>query len=126
MRVLNCSGEGTNSGVIAGINWVTENHGPSEPAVANMSLGGGASSALDRALRNSIADGVTYAVAAGNENANTCNVSPARVAEAITVGATTRDDARASYSNYGACLDVFARARASSRRGTRATRWQRH
>lgn len=106
VRVLNCSGSGTNSQVIAGIDWVTSNH--SSPAVANMSLGGGASTALDNAVNNSINSGVTYAIAAGNDNANACNYSPARVANAITVGATTSSDARASYSNYGTCLDIFA------------------
>jgi subtilisin family serine protease len=106
VRVLNCSGSGTNSGVIAGVDWVTANH--VKPAVANMSLGGGASSALDTAVRNSIAAGVTYAVAAGNSNANAGNYSPARVGEAITVGATTSTDARASYSNYGSVVDIFA------------------
>jgi subtilisin family serine protease len=106
VRVLNCSGSGSNSGVIAGVNWVTSHH--SGPSVANMSLGGGASSALDTAVANSIASGVTYAIAAGNSNANACSYSPARVAAAITVGATTSTDARASYSNYGTCLDLFA------------------
>jgi subtilisin family serine protease len=106
VRVLNCSGSGTNAGVIAGVNWVTQN--AQKPAVANMSLGGGASSALDNAVANSIGSGVTYALAAGNSRANACNSSPARVAAAITVGATTNTDARASYSNYGTCLDVFA------------------
>jgi subtilisin family serine protease len=92
--------------VVAGINWVTSN--AIRPAVANMSLGGGASSSIDTAVRNSVASGVTYAVAAGNSSANACNYSPARVAEALTVGATTSTDARASYSNYGTCLDLFA------------------
>ena len=77
VRVLSCSGSGSNSGVIAGVNWVTNNH--VDPAVANMSLGGGASTALDTAVRNSIAAGVTYAVAAGNSNQNAANSSPARV-----------------------------------------------
>jgi subtilisin family serine protease len=108
VRVLNCRGSGTTSGVVAGIDWVTLNHTGNNPAVANMSLGGGASTAIDTAVKNSIADGVTYALAAGNENTNACNRSPARVAEGITVGATTSTDARASYSNYGACLDLFA------------------
>jgi subtilisin family serine protease len=108
VRVLNCSGSGSNSGVIAGINWVTSNHAAGTPAVANMSLGGGASSAVDTAVQNSINDGVTYAVAAGNDNANACNGSPSRAPAAITVGATTSTDARASYSNYGSCLDIFA------------------
>jgi subtilisin family serine protease len=108
VRVLNCSGSGTNSQVIAGIDWVTNDHDAGERAVANMSLGGAATSSIDTAVANSIADGVTYAVAAGNESTNACNRSPARVAAAITIGATTSTDARASYSNYGTCLDLFA------------------
>jgi subtilisin family serine protease len=108
VRVLNCSGNGTNSQVIAGIDWITADHDPGERAAANMSLGGTASTAIDNAVRNSIADGVTYALAAGNESTNACNRSPARVAEGITVGATTSSDARAPYSNYGTCLDLFA------------------
>jgi len=107
VRVLNCSGSGTISGVIAGINWVTSKHTTGK-AVANMSLGGGASSSLDTAVNNSINDGIVYAIAAGNSNANACNYSPARVPNAITVGATTSSDARASYSNIGSCLDLFA------------------
>ncbi len=106
VKVLNCSGNGTTSGVIGGINWVTSN--AVKPAVANMSLGGGASSALDTAVRNSISSGVTYAIAAGNSNANASNFSPARVSEAITVGATGSNDARASFSNFGSVLDLFA------------------
>ena len=106
VRVLNCSGSGTNSGVIAGVNWVTANQ--ISPAVANMSLGGGASSALDTAVNNSISSGVTYAVAAGNANTNASNSSPARVAAAITVGSSTRTDARSSFSNFGSVVDIFA------------------
>jgi subtilisin family serine protease len=106
VRVLNCSGSGTTSGVIAGIDWVTANH--TDPAVANMSLGGGASSALDLAVTNSIKAGVVYAIAAGNSNRSACNYSPARVPAALTVAATTSADARASYSNYGTCVDLFA------------------
>lgn len=106
VRVLDANGSGTTAGVIAGVDWVTRNH--SGPSVANMSLGGGASASLDAAVRNSIASGVTYAVAAGNENTNASSSSPARVTEAITVGATTSTDARASYSNYGSVLDLFA------------------
>jgi subtilisin family serine protease len=106
VRVLDCQGSGSNSGVIAGVDWVTYNH--SKPAVANMSLGGGASQALDDAVSNSIQAGVTYVVAAGNENQNACNTSPARVSAALTVGASTKSDARASFSNYGSCLDLFA------------------
>ncbi|MEV0152376.1 S8 family peptidase [Micromonospora sp. NPDC050686] len=106
VKVLNCSGSGSTTGVINGVNWVTAN--AVKPAVANMSLGGGASTTLDNAVTNSINSGVTYAVAAGNSNANACNSSPARAAAALTVGATTSTDARASYSNYGTCLDIFA------------------
>jgi subtilisin family serine protease len=106
VRVLNCSGSGTTSGVIAGVDWVRANH--IKPAVANMSLGGGASTALDNAVANAIAAGVTFAVAAGNSNANACNFSPARAASAITVGSTTSTDARSSFSNFGSCLDLFA------------------
>ncbi|MET8250454.1 S8 family serine peptidase [Micromonospora sp. NPDC005197] len=107
VRVLNCSGSGTNAGVIAGVDWVTQN--AIKPAVANMSLGGGANSSLDTAVRNSIASGVTYGLAAGNDNgANACNTSPGRTAEAITVGSTTSSDARSSFSNIGTCLDIFA------------------
>ena len=106
VRVLSCSGSGTNAGVIAGVDWVTQNH--VKPAVANMSLGGGASSALDTAVANSISAGVSYAIAAGNSNTNACTTSPARVASANTVGATTSTDARSSFSNFGTCLDIFA------------------
>jgi serine protease len=106
VRVLNCSGSGSTSGVIAGVNWVTANH--VSPAVANMSLGGGASTALDDAVRNSVASGVTYAIAAGNSSANACNASPGRVSQALTVGSSTRTDARSSFSNFGTCVDLFA------------------
>ncbi|WP_221347645.1 S8 family peptidase [Streptomyces beigongshangae] len=106
VRVLNNAGSGTTAQVVAGIDWVTGN--AVKPAVANMSLGGTADTAIDTAVRNSIASGVTYAVAAGNESTNAASRSPARVTEAITVGATTSTDAKASYSNYGAVLDLFA------------------
>jgi len=108
VRVLDCTGSGSTTGVIAGVDWVTSNHAAGTPAVANMSLGGGVSSALDTAVTNSINDGVTYAVAAGNENTNACNGSPSRVGAALTVGSTTNTDARSSFSNYGSCLDLFA------------------
>ena len=108
VRVLDSSGSGTNSGVISGVDFVTSDHQAGQPAVANMSLGGGLSSALDTAVSNSIADGVTYAIAAGNSNADACTTSPADVSTAITVGATTITDARASFSNFGTCLDIFA------------------
>ncbi len=107
VRVLDCSGSGSTSGVIAGVDWVTSNH-TSGPAVANMSLGGGASTTLDNAVSRSISDGVSYSVAAGNENTNACYGSPARVGSALTVGSTTSTDARSSFSNYGSCVDLFA------------------
>ncbi|HTG86759.1 MAG TPA: S8 family peptidase [Pyrinomonadaceae bacterium] len=106
VRVLDCNGSGSNSGVIAGVDWVRLNH--IAPAVANMSLGGGISSALDTAVNNLHNANVTIAVAAGNSNANACNSSPARAANAITVGSTTTTDARSSFSNFGTCLDLFA------------------
>ncbi|MGW4028124.1 S8 family peptidase [Streptomyces sp. NPDC004838] len=106
VRVLNNAGSGTTEQVVAGIDWVTRN--AVKPAVANMSLGGGIDTALDTAVRNSIASGVTYAIAAGNDGANASNTSPARVAEAITVGSTTTADARSGFSNYGSVLDIFA------------------
>jgi subtilisin family serine protease len=108
VRVLDCAGVGLNSWVIAGVNWVTGNHAAGQPAVANMSLGGGASAALDQAVHNSIADGVSYAVAAGNDDDNACNYSPARAAAAMTIGASDRNDTRASFSNFGSCVDWFA------------------
>ena len=106
VRVLSCSGSGSTSGVIAGIDWVTANR--VLPAVANMSLGGGASTALDDAVRRSVAAGVTYAVAAGNSNADACSSSPSRVSQALTVGSSTSADARSSFSNFGTCVDLFA------------------
>ena len=113
VRVLDCGGSGATSGVIAGVDWVTGNHQPGQPAVANMSLGGGASAALDTAVQNSINDGVAYGLAAGNGNQlgmaeNACNTSPARVAAGMTIGASDANDAKASFSNYGNCVDWFA------------------
>jgi subtilisin family serine protease len=113
VKVLDCTGIGPLSGVAAGVDWVTANH-TSGPAVANMSIGApGADSVLETAIRNSIADGVTYAIASGNNNADACNFTPARVSEAITVNASTvndstQTDVRASFSNYGSCTDIFA------------------
>ncbi len=108
VRVLDCSGNGTYSGVIAGVDWVTGDHVAGQPAVANMSLGGGASTAIDTAVSNSIADGVTYAVAAGNDSRDACKFSPARVPAAITVSATNKTDSRPSWANHGSCVDWFA------------------
>lgn len=108
VRVLDCRGSGTSSGVVSGIDWAIKNHAAGVPAVANLSLGGGVSSAIDTAVTNLVADGVVVAVAAGNSNADACTSSPARASAVLTVGATQSDDARASYSNYGTCLDLFA------------------
>jgi subtilisin family serine protease len=106
VRVLNCEGSGSYSGIIAGVDWVTKN--AVKPAVANMSLGGSASSSVNTAVRNSIAAGISYVLAAGNSNVDACTQSPASVTAAITVGASDAGDYRASFSNYGTCLDVFA------------------
>jgi subtilisin family serine protease/PKD repeat protein len=106
VRVLDCGGSGTYAGVIAGVDWVTANH--VKPAVANMSLGGSASQSVDDAVTNSIAAGVVYAIAAGNDSGDACTKSPARTPNAITVGSTTNTDARSSFSNFGTCLDIFA------------------
>ena len=108
VRVLGADGGGYSSDVIAGVNWVAADHAAGERAVANLSLGGGISSALDSAVNALVADGVVTAVAAGNSSVDACSTSPARVASAITVGATTNTDARASFSNIGTCLDIFA------------------
>lgn len=117
VRVLNCSGSGATSGVVAGIDWVTGNHQAGVPAVANMSLGGGADPALDAAVNGAIKDGITFGVAAGNDgniatdllgSSDACNSSPARVPDALTVAATDQSDARASYSNRGPCVDIWA------------------
>jgi subtilisin family serine protease len=108
VRVLNCAGSGSWAGVIAGINWVTSNHAAGQPATANMSLGGGLNASVNAAVANSITDGVTYAVAAGNSNANACNFSPAATPTALTVGATDSANNRASFSNFGTCVDIFA------------------
>ncbi|MGC5360763.1 S8 family peptidase [Streptomyces sp. DT24] len=106
VRVLGNDGSGSTSGVVAGVDWITANHVAS--SVANVSLGGGVSTTLDNAVTKSIASGVTYSIAAGNSGAPASNYSPARVPTAITVGATTKTDAKASYSNYGPLVDLFA------------------
>ena len=106
VRVLDCNGSGWMSDVVAGIDWVTAN--AVKPAVINMSLGGGVSASVNEAVANAVASGITVAVAAGNSSASACNFSPASESSAITVGATTDTDARASFSNFGECLDVFA------------------
>lgn len=106
VRVLDCNGSGSYSGVIAGVDWVTANH--KSPAVANMSLGGPISQALEDAIANSIKAGVTYALAGGNDNQSACLSSPSRMPNAIKVGATTNTDQRSSFSNFGPCVDIFA------------------
>ncbi len=106
VRVLGCNGSGSNSGVIAGVDWVAEN--ASLPAVANMSLGGGNSTILDLAVERAIDAGVTFVVAAGNSNINACSGSPNKVPAAITVASSTSTDSRSSFSNWGSCVDIFA------------------
>lgn len=111
VRVLNNAGSGTTSGVISGVNWVTNRatgRSSHAPMVANMSLGGGASTSLDNAVKNSISAGVTYCIAAGNSNADASNYSPARVATAITVGAVDANSNKASFSNFGSVIDIHA------------------
>jgi len=105
VRVLNCAGIGLNSDVIAGVDWVTANH--ASPAVANMSLGGGKSAALDQAVTNLWNSGVFLAVAAGNDNADACNASPAGASGVFTVAASEKTDAKASYSNWGTCVEAY-------------------
>ena len=107
IRVLNCNGSGTLSGVIAGIDFVTGQRSL-RPAVANLSLNTGPSSSLDSAVGRAVDSGVTMVVAAGNRNVDACTSSPARQPKAITVAATTSSDARASFSNFGKCVDMFA------------------
>lgn len=106
VRVLDCRGSGSWSGVIAGVDWVAGT--TARPAVANMSLGGGKSAAVNAAVAGAASKGVTMVVAAGNSTADACSYSPASEPSAITVGATTRADSGASYSNYGACIDLYA------------------
>lgn len=108
VRVLDCAGSGTTSGVIAGLDYVAIDHQLNAKAVASMSLGGGASQALDDAVKKVIADGVSVVVAAGNSSANACNYSPARVPNAITVAASDSANNFASYSNFGPCIDIIA------------------
>jgi subtilisin family serine protease len=113
VRVLGCTGSGTVAGLIAGIDWVTAVHEAGQPAVANVSLGSAVSPLVDDAVARSIRDGVTYAVAAGNGNSahvpqDACATSPARVPDALTVGASDASDAPAFFSNYGNCVDLFA------------------
>ncbi len=105
VRVLTCAGIGLNSDVIAGVDWVTANH--ASPAVANMSLGGGKSEALDQAVTNLWNSGVFLAVAAGNDNADACNASPAGASGVFTVAASEKTDAKASYSNWGTCVEAY-------------------
>jgi subtilisin family serine protease len=108
VRVLDCNGSGALSGVISGVDWAVGNHAAGQPAVANLSLGGGASSSLDAAINRLINDGVTVAVAAGNSSADACGGSPSRVPNAFTVAASDINDTFASFSNRGSCVDIIA------------------
>ncbi len=110
VKVLDCTGAGTTSSVIKGVDWVAAN--AVKPAVANMSLGGGASTMLDNAVLKAVSAGVVFAIAAGNSAVDACTQSPARVggslAGALTIAATDSADAEASFSNYGSCIDLWA------------------
>ena len=106
VRVLDCTGSGAYSGIIAGLDWVVANG--VRPMVANMSIGGPLNSALTTAIQNAVKAGLTLAVAAGNSATDACTQSPANVPEAITVGASTQADAQASFSNFGKCVDLYA------------------
>jgi subtilisin family serine protease len=108
VKVLDCGGAGTTASVISGVNWVTNNHPAGQPAVANMSLGGGFDQAINDAVTASINSGVVYGVAAGNADADACGVSPASTSTAITVGATDNTDTRPSFSDWGPCVHLFA------------------
>jgi hypothetical protein len=109
VRVLDCTGSGTISTVLAGLDWVLQDYAQTPgPAVVNMSLGGDASSALDTEVNSLISAGMTTVVAAGNDNGDACTKSPSRVLGALTVGASSATDQRASFSNYGNCVDLFA------------------
>ncbi|THV21700.1 S8 family peptidase [Glycomyces paridis] len=106
VRVLDCGGSGSYSAIIGGIDWVAAN--ADGPAVANMSLGGTFSQALNDAIAAAVESGVTFAIAAGNEGQDACNVSPGSEPSAITVGATDQTDTQTSWSNYGECVDILA------------------
>ncbi|AZP29186.1 S8 family peptidase [Acinetobacter pittii] len=106
IRILGCDGSGASSNVIAGLDWILKNG--KKPAVVNISLGGEANASLDSAVENLFNNGYVMVVAAGNSNTDACSSSPARVSKAITVAATDNTDTRASYSNYGSCVDIFA------------------
>ncbi len=106
VRVLDCSNWGYWSGMVAGIDWIIKNK--TGPSVINMSLGGSVSSTIDSAVKKVISYGTPVVIAAMNNSTDACNTSPARVPEALTVGATDSKDYKASYSNYGPCLDLFA------------------
>ncbi|MEV5002759.1 S8 family peptidase [Nocardioides sp. LML1-1-1.1] len=108
VRVLGCDGAGDTSTLVSGLGWVVRHHRAGRPAVVNMSLGGPPSAALDAAVRSVLADGVSVVVAAGNDDADACGSSPGRVPGVLTVGASDRADARAGFSNYGSCVDLFA------------------
>ena len=108
VKVLNASGSGTNAGVLAGINHVLAKCPAGSRCVTNMSLGGGKSDALNFAVNNAVSKGIVMVVAAGNSQADACNYSPASATSAITVGSTTKTDAKSYFSNFGSCVDVFA------------------
>jgi subtilisin family serine protease len=108
LRVLDCNGSGSTSGIISAIDWMVTDHPTGVAAVANMSLGGGVSQSLNDAVQRAVTDGIVVSVSAGNSNADACSYSPASATSAITVGATGMADSKATFSNYGVCVDLFA------------------
>ncbi|GAA3812955.1 fibronectin type III domain-containing protein [Cellulomonas soli] len=108
VRVLACNGQGATTGIVAGLDWIAAHHPSGTPGVVNMSLGGPVSAALNEAVASLVGRGLTVVAAAGNASADACTVSPASAPAALTVGATGQNDARASFSNYGSCVDLFA------------------
>ena len=108
VRVLDCSGSGTLFGVLQGIDWIASNTFVRQPAIVNMSLGGAKNDVLDNAIANLVGQGLAFVVASGNSGTDACQVSPANVAGAITVGASSKTNQWPSFSNYGSCVDIAA------------------
>lgn len=121
VRVLDCAGSGFNSDVIAALEWAAVHHQPGTPAVANMSLGGTTSTMVDSAVQGLVNDGVTVVAAAGNSAVDACTSSPARVPDALTVAASDATDRQASFSNFGACVDLYAPGVGITSAGTAST-----
>jgi aqualysin 1 len=122
VRILDCQGASTTSRILSGLNWVAANH--VSPAVAQLALGGAASTVLDNAVVNLINSGVSVVVPAGSSGANACNFSPARVPQAITVGASNLNDSVSAASNFGSCIDLYAPGTATAAWHTSDTAYQ--